>query len=124
VPVSDWFDNASAVFQGRAISQRIVPDDSADAINGQVTETRFAVETLWKGQSLKPGILSVRTCGYVDPTTGEAATCGGNRFVVGSQYVVFAYGRPLRTSPECDAHITPIERAETLLQWLSSKQPQ
>jgi hypothetical protein len=122
LPLENLFAQSSAVFVGRAVSQRVVADDSGHAHNGLISETTLEVEEIWKGQAGQSGTLPVRVCGYYDPATGNTVTCGtGNRFVVGSRYVVFAYGDPLRASPECDQHFGTVENMKDILQWLADK---
>jgi hypothetical protein len=82
----------------------------------------FEIEEIWKGQA-KDQRLLVRTCSYYDPATGETITCGVNRFMVGSRYVVFAWrkGAILTASTECDLDIQLVDKAQETLKWLASK---
>jgi hypothetical protein len=112
------FADATAVFIGRATAQRLVPDSFG--YKGIRGETTLQVQEIWKGEH-KDGLLAVRTCDYVDPLTTEGVTCGGNRFRVGSRYLVFAYGDPLLADTDCEGRIQLVERAGDTLEWLSAK---
>ena len=106
---------STAVFIGRAISQRLVK------LQGAYTDTTFEVEEIWKGPQ-NAQTLVVRTCGYRDPRTGQKQICGGGVyfFEIGSRYVVFVRGEPPRV------HCDPVELidgalAPHVLAWLSGQ---
>jgi hypothetical protein len=110
--LDDQYAQNSAVFVGRVIAQRVV----GIAPDRRETETTFELETLWKGE--EHSTLQVRTCGWRDGN--EAVTCSeGITFVVGSRYVVFANGAPLRTSG-CRP-TSPVDQAALTLRWLSEE---
>ena len=92
------FNRSAAVFIGRAIRQSIV---KLPKIEVTFTDGTFEVEDIWKG-SQDAKTLVVRTCGYGDPRTGQEQICGGGVyfFDVGSRYVLFVSGQPLRV--DCD----------------------
>jgi hypothetical protein len=109
---------STAVFIGRPVSQRLV---KLPRVEVTYTDTTFEVEDIWKGPQ-DAQTLVVRTCGYHDPRTGEEQLCGGGVyfFDIGSRYVVFVRGEPLRV--DCD----PVELidgrpASRVLAWLSGQ---
>jgi hypothetical protein len=78
------------VFVGRIVSLEI----SSKVIGGETIENMIAtfdLERRWKGPSVRR--LRVQTCG----TQALVCTCGFN-FQLGERYVVFAEGKPLKTS--------------------------
>lgn len=88
--LADEYHHSNAVFVGRIVSLEI----SSKVIDGETIENMtatFDVERRWKGPSVRR--LRVQTCG----TQAMACTCGFN-FQLGVRYVVFAEGKPLKTS--------------------------
>lgn len=88
--LADEYHHSSAVFVGRIVSLEI----SSKVIDGDTIENMIAtfdVERRWKGPSVRR--LRVQTCG----TQALVCTCGFN-FQLGERYVVFAEGKPLKTS--------------------------
>jgi hypothetical protein len=113
--LEEQFARNRSVFLGRAIGQQIVPRTGSRQ-GTRATETTFEVEELWKGPS--NATLRLQTCGWNDGS--EALTCSEDFiFVVGSRYVVFAAGDPLKTSG-CQPTAL-VDRAKETLQWLSGK---
>jgi hypothetical protein len=96
--LEESWDRATVVFFGRAISREFISAPDATMAAGIMiwTVTTFEVEELWKGTPTN-GRFSVRTCGGIAPDRPEglALTCGGFRFDVGTDYLVFARGEPL-----------------------------
>jgi hypothetical protein len=107
------FDDATAVFLGRAVSQSIV---RSTLPSGRATETTFAVRQVWKGPT--EVTLRVQTCGWADNNT-MGGWCGDSaQFTIGSQYLVFASGNPL-VSVGCES--LPASSGNSFLKWLASK---
>ena len=101
------FRHSTAVFVGRAAAQSVLTEGGPWR-----TETTFDVERLWKGKPDADKRLRVRTCGVGCP---ESA-----RFVVGTQYAVFAEGDPLTTNT-CH-HTGWVEQAKKTIDWLRRKE--
>ena len=113
------FNRSTAVFMGRAIGQRI-----HKAGETAFTNTTFQVEDIWKGPR-EARTLVVRTCGYRDPRTGREQLCGGGVyfFGVGSRYVLFVSGEPLRV--DCDpVELIDSKVVQPVLRWLSGQSRQ
>ncbi|MEA2203725.1 MAG: hypothetical protein QOE77_501 [Blastocatellia bacterium] len=94
--LADEYHHSSAVFVGRIVSIEIY----SEIIGGEKIEhmiATFAVERRWKGPTLAR--LRVQTCG----TQALVCTCGFN-FQLGERYVVFAAGKPLKTS-SCNRNV-------------------
>lgn len=88
--LADEYHRSSAVFIGRIVSLEI----TAKVIEGVRVENMIAtfdVERRWKGPTMRR--LRVQTCG----TQTMVCTCGFD-FQLGQRYVVFADGKPLKTS--------------------------
>ena len=88
--LADEYHHSSAVFVGRIVSLEI----SSKVIEGETIENMIAtfdVERRCKGPSVRR--LRVQTCG----TQALVCTCGFN-FQLGERYVVFAEGKPFKTS--------------------------
>ena len=100
---------SDAVFLGQAVEQRVVPDGQ----DGNVVETTFVVEAQWKGERTQR--TTVRSCGGTGTVCPEIYT-----FERGQWYVVFAWGRPLRTS-NCSLTSTR-EAGASVLAWLRDRQ--
>jgi hypothetical protein len=117
------FARSQAVFVGRAIDQRIVPDPLlVPDPESRVTETTFDVEQRWKGPATTT--LRVQTCGWFALGKDQAMSCSvGFPFHVGVRYVVFASAIPGDDSLVTNTCVptSAIDRAEATLQWLSGK---
>jgi hypothetical protein len=112
--LEEQFARSTAVFVGRATAQELETPESPRTV------TTFAVEEVWKGAS--ETTLRVRACGPpVRLSNGDDVICGAEafHFAVGSTYLVFATGNPLRTN-ECQPTAL-VNRAGPTLQWLSGK---
>jgi hypothetical protein len=112
--LEDQFARNQTVFVGRATAQRIVPVASSSGT--YETETTFEAEELWKGEV--NATFRVQTCGWIDGNV-SAGCSEGLTFVVGSRYVIFAAGDPLRTG-RCQPTAL-VDRAGRTLQFLSDK---
>lgn len=96
------FRESSAVFIGR-----VLESDVRDV----KTVATFQVTQSWKGSEQRT--IPITTCG------GSYLVCNvGNDFVVGHEYLVFAYGDPLRTSA-CDT--AEVAASSSKLKWLQSR---
>jgi hypothetical protein len=108
------FKESAVVFIGRAVAQSVGTMPGEPDV--RATETTFEVEGVWKGKA-EP-TMRVWTCGGI--VGDQAVVCSvGFTFLIGTKYVVFAEGQPLRTSA-C-GHTAPEGRTGDALQWLSQK---
>jgi hypothetical protein len=108
--IQEVFESSRAVFLG-TVTSLDVHRMSAKPFDVQTTAT-FKVERRWKGSGGHR--TKVRT-----PGGGNVTSSLGVRFQVGSTYVVFAAGKPLRTS-SC-TRTALAEESATTLEWLRAR---
>jgi hypothetical protein len=112
LPLEQQFARSAVVFVGRATAQEIE--------NVTRVVTTFTVQEMWKGAPATE--VRVTTCGQ-GRRGDELLVCDPDSFTsfrIGSTYLVFASGDPLRTSACVSTAL--LERASATLEWLA-KQP-